>query len=522
MADLPGEQETHVLKNPDTIKQALKPLPQNNDVFSPTEPEIRKHAGEVRRRNDRSVRAEPPPPQPAQARTTNQAKRNQGRKKQASGLDGDDGSDSDRDGSRRDFGERDTGVAMLKKTRTLSTPNDDPRAKPKHNVAVPFTQIPLTPEEAARVQFQKQIFLQRKGDEGWQSLLHIRRANRHDTERKKKGIAQWLLNDPEMEQLLFDVPKGRAAEGIWKDTHHLGLQNLRMRHYLDESLWCDMGKTDELGRSNYLPKQISEPELLEEIIKLAETKFVMWWEPFVNPLEPTVQAVVKRLIQPNGFRPSKLRGYLLSYMSNTHNSDRFSAWYDQRILRQLGVSFSEFAMTPDVTVNSAEMLEMLSKSRQTQNSDERLSQGYVDWVCRNAPAGLIDSCCRQRLRQIRGGEIRPMLGMSSATQVFCQDDSGRTISLVLFKDGIPFSVKPVQFHDWKILGWYGKNKRKAPTYRAQPMKSQLIERHITTEAGDNEWSPIFYRYEPDEISGKYFFKVGIDEKLIELWTPRSN
>ncbi|KAI0097826.1 hypothetical protein GGR51DRAFT_539889 [Nemania sp. FL0031] len=520
MADYTGEHETHVLKDPETLKppsKTLACLSRCIDASDLTGREFRKHAGEVRQRNDRNIRAEAPP-QPAQARTINRAKPGHGRKKRAEGLGDDDGSDSERENSQRGFGEIDGGVGVRKKNARM--------AEPKHNVAGPSTQILLTLEEEERMELQRRIT---REEEDWMTLLRVRLINRYYAEKEMKQMLRVLQAEPETLELLWNGPETKAPEKRWPTPQVFAMQNQRMSHYLDEALCHDIGDMNEEGTSGYISKQMSRLELLEEIIKLAEREFCIWWEQFVTPPEPTVQSVVKQLLTTHAWI-REFMGQPRDCLLRSFKLHRFSAWYHYRIMTQFGLQsvldrpgqFSKFNQAVD---RSVDIMEMLSNSREKNSLNERLNEEYINWVCDDAPPDLIDTCCQRRLQQIRGSEIRQMMGPASITQEFCQDSSGRTLSLILFKYRIPFSIKPVQSLERKCMGWYHTTDEKmegnnVPKYG---LPCESVERFSEDESTREQTivhRSRFYRYEFDNSSGHYF-KLGINGEFLGLCTPRA-
>ncbi|RYC58903.1 hypothetical protein CHU98_g7301 [Xylaria longipes] len=467
---------------------------------------------QVRRRNNGNVRAEPPPSQPAQAKTTNQAKPNQGRKKQTNGFNDDDDSDSDRDRSQRDFGDRDRDVIVRKKNQPLLASNRDLEVRPKHSVAGPSTSTPLTPQEEQRVQLQRQITRQRETHEGvWEHFLLTRRDNIRSTWKDKGRLLHELQNDPKGQQLLLDNSEAIPVEKQWPNTHVFEFQKLQMSHYLDEALCHDIADRDAMedNNYNYLSEGISKLELLEDIIKEAETKFVLWWEQFVTPGERTVQAVVESLWTQDTWI-YRCRAQSQGRAGEGLGLGAFAASYEQWILTQLGFSFifdvrsigsvleqhsmCEWRKSDRGMSKYLDIIKILSESRR---QNQRLSQEYIDWICSGISPDLIASYCQQRLQQIRGAKIRDMLESTSTRQEFCEDiDYEGSLSLVLFKGGMPFSIKPVSHLDREQMGWHRRQRG-----------------HV------GQWNSKFHRYEIDNRYG-HTFKVGVNGELLALWTPR--
>ncbi|KAI1194214.1 hypothetical protein F5X97DRAFT_311720 [Nemania serpens] len=535
MAELSTECETHVLRDPASLKQASKqPIDssQHNDIISPTDREWREHAGEVRRRNDRSVRAEPPPPQPAQARTTNSTKPNQGRKKQTSGFGDGDDSDSDHNSSQRGIRERGEGVTMRKKKQPSLAPNSEPRARSRNDVAGPSTSMWLSPEEEQRVQLQRQIARQREtGEGGWQRLLRARRVNRNNALRDKGRMGDMVWRNPEIRRRLFDGPTAISQERFSYMQHMSTLQELLMRHYLDEALCHGITDIDATEDKNRLPEGTSRLDLLEETIKQAEIRFIVWWAQYVSPgIKIELRAIVQEL------RTMSAERYATATRLKEagHGLDRCALWYERRIFDCLGMGG-----VPDI-------IDMLAKSRQRTDSGEHLNPEYIDWLCRGAPPDLIDSWCQQTLQQIRGSEIREMAhpttlattihqlsndgtvlptfardmgGPISMAQEFCQDDYDGKLSLVLLKGGMLVSTKPVSQLDQILLGW-----RRMLYMRPQAHKglSDGVRRNIwqsDLQSSTRHWK--LYRYKFDSDLG-CAFKIGLDGNLLGLWTPQGD
>ncbi|KAI8630364.1 hypothetical protein F5Y19DRAFT_60858 [Xylariaceae sp. FL1651] len=534
MADLLKEREGHVLKHVGAPQKTSKPLSDSSrhrDVFFLHDPEYREHAGEVRRRNDRSVRAEPPPPQPAQPRARDRTKPNQGRKKQTSGFDNDD-SDSDHDSSKRDFGEKDGGITVRKKIQPPLTPNGGPKVSPEHNAAGPSGSMALTPDEEERVQLQRNLTRQREADEGgWQSLLFAREFNRRKARQDMLHALDVLRDKPEGWQLSFGNIKHTPLHKRWPNTHVIQIQQLRRRRFLDEALCHDVADTDATEEDNCLSNENSRLPVLEDIIKQAEEEFVTWGEQFITLDEPTVQGVVKGLWTQDTW----LKGFgeqSLYVVANGFGLDPFAARYGRRIWTQLGLSSPSTETYAGLNLSVYRLLytrcgqlqskyldtiKMLSESRQ----NDRLSKEYIEWVCMGTSQSFIDSCCQQRRQQVRGSKLSEMLGIrnissrklvsTSTIQEFCQDiDYDRTLSLVLFKGGIPFSIKPVSSLDQNRMGWYRVLDECIKGHDAQ---IDGVERTTITSK--------FYCYELDEVSG-HTFKVGVNGEFLGLWTPHKD
>ncbi|KAH8162963.1 hypothetical protein CIB48_g5284 [Xylaria polymorpha] len=503
MADVSTESETRVLKDPAGLKKPAKPLPnfsRQSKISPPIEHGCREHAGEVRRRNDRTVRAQPPPPQPAQAKTINGTRSNQGRKKQTNGFNDDDDSDSDRDSTQRGFGDRGGGVIVRKKTQPPLTSNGDLEVRPPHSIAGPSTSMRLTPEEEERVQLQRQIARQRKTDDGtWDRFLRTRSVNRRHTRENKRFMLRNLQNDPKGQQLLHHDPKETPVKKQWPNFDVFQYQQSQMDRYLDEALCHDIADGED---DNYLSIRISRRELLEHIIREAEDKFVIWWERFVTPEESTVKAVVESLWTDNTWI-TKYGGQPQRHPGVNVKLGAFAASYERCILTELGLSFL-FDERPNTTEGLVCEWQKWFRDRSkypdtienlcllTSQQNRHLSKKYIDWVCSGTPPHLVDSCCQQKLQQIRGANIREMLGSGSTSQEFCQDiDHPGSLSLLLFKGGMLFSIQPVSRFDQEQMGWH--------------------------RTGDAHMG--FYRYEVDRELG-HTFKVGVNGELLAVWTPR--
>ncbi|KAI0183673.1 hypothetical protein EV127DRAFT_446286, partial [Xylaria flabelliformis] len=510
MADFPTESESHTLKDPADLKKTSKPLSEfspHSEILPSIDREYRRHAGEVRRRNDGTVRAEPPPSQSAQAKTTNQAKPNQSRKKQTNGLNDDDDSDSDRDRSQRGFGSRDGGITVRKKNQPpLTSNNSGLEARPKSGMAGSSTSILLTPEEEERVKLRRQIsHSQETQQRVWNSLLSTRQRNRESTIKDKKHLLRELWTDPEGRRFLPE-PYAIPITKQWPNTHVFQLQQLEMSNYLDEALCRDIAGRDVMDDSNYLSKGISRLQLLECVIKEAETKFILRWEQEFS--ERTVQAIVKSLwTKDTGVSQRELQ--LLSQAERLE-IDEFTAYYEYWVFSQLGFELRYDAQPGRLVIHCSrgwresdrgiskylDTIKILSESRNSQ----QLSQEYINWACRGASPDLIDRSWQRKLQQLRGSRIREMLGLSSTRQEFCEDiDHEGSLSLVLFKGGMPFSIEPVPPLDQERMGWY----------RIQYGWMDQV-RVLSSK---------FYRYEIDDESGR-IFKVGVNGELLALWTPR--
>ncbi|KAI0551576.1 hypothetical protein F4679DRAFT_131504 [Xylaria curta] len=504
MAELPTESESHILKDPADLKKTSKPFPkfsQHNEILSSVDREYRKHAGEVRRRNDGTVRAEPPPPRPAQAKTINQAKPNQSRKKLANGFDDDEDSDSDRDRSQPGFGGRDGGATVRKKNRFPLTSDGDLQARPKYSEAGPSTSMQLTPEEEERMKLRRHI---NHHGLGVGADFWTLRRNEKIAKKDKQLLLHMLQTHPQGRQLLLDNPETTPFKRQWLNTDVFRFQQLQMSHFLDEALCNDIDDRDAMEDNDCLSEGISKPQLLEYIIEEAETKFVLWWEQFVTPGERAVQAVVESLWTQDTWM-DKCKAQPQDRNGGGLGLGEFAASYELWIVTRLGFSFIydvrsrwpviqrsvyEWRKSDLGMSKYLDTMKILSESRK----DQHMSHEYIDWVCSGTSPDMIDRYCQQRLRQIRGAKIREILGSRLTGQAFREStyDEG-SLSLVLFKHGHPSSIKPVSTLDREEMGWYRGRYRR----------------------GESK----FYRYEIDDELGNVF-KVGMDGKLLSLWTPR--
>ncbi|KAJ3577100.1 hypothetical protein NPX13_g3467 [Xylaria arbuscula] len=255
MATLPRERETHVSKIHE-LKKIAKPsseLLQPTAIFSPVDQEYRERAGEVRRRDDRTVRAEPPPTRRAEATTSCRCEPSRGRKKRTGGLDRDDGSDSERDNP-TGLGGGNEGFVKRKKNRQLSIPEGDHDIKPKPTVCGCSTSLSLTPEEEQRVKLHRQISRQKRADENrWGRLLNARLANKGLTERCKEPLLKEARTSRQ-------TGASNASEEKYfrANSFTFQLQQSQMDRYLDENLYHDIAEMDVIDENDYLSKGISK------------------------------------------------------------------------------------------------------------------------------------------------------------------------------------------------------------------------------------------------------------------------
>ncbi|KAI1368716.1 hypothetical protein F5Y08DRAFT_227339 [Xylaria arbuscula] len=507
MATLPRERETHVTKIHE-LKKIAKPsseLLQPNAISSPVDQEYREHAGEVRRRDDRTVRAEPPPTRRAEATTSCRCEPSRGRKKRTSGLDGDDGSDSERDNP-TSLGGGNGGFVKQKKNRQLPIPEGDHDIKPKPTVTGYSASMSLTPEEEQRVKLHRQVSRQKRADEDrWRRLLDARLVNKRATERYKENLLEWAR------ARRSPVASNASEEKYFRaNSFTFQLQQSQIDRYLDENLYHDIAEIDVIDENDYLSKGISKRDLLEGIINQAESDFVLWWRQFTETREDTVLSIVDSLWT----NESWIEEFIIQSTKPGEGVglDPFVAAYGELIFRWLGVSYLveqrwgveelmlEWHNRNLDKTRYLDVTAMLSDSRQS----EGFSQEYLDLVCGYIPSDLMESCRQQKLRQIRGGKIRELLESSSTSQEFCQNVDGEgTLSLVLFKGDLLISIKPVLPHDQRRLGWY-----RTPQDSCRWEGTPIIRKKPRST---------YYRWEFDEGLG-HFFMVGVEKEVIGVWT----
>ncbi|KAF2968577.1 hypothetical protein GQX73_g4998 [Xylaria multiplex] len=525
MAAHPRERETHVLKDLDSLKKIAKLLShfsRHNNIFPSIDKEYREHAGEVRRRDDRTERAEAPPSHNSQAGTAGLAKPNPGRTKQTNGFEEDDGSDSERDNPQGSGLEGGGGVTKQNESLIVAV-------KPMRS---PIS-ASLTPEEEQRKQLHR-IGREREANGiGYRISLDDFSANRRYTEEDKVCLLRLLADTPDGRKLLHRGAAGTESGERPPKTVVFNLQQLRMSQYLDEALDHGMAGIDVIDDKNCLSEGISKFMLLEDIIKQAERYFVTWWEQFVTPDEHSLLGVVKSLRKP-GVLGIKLMTQFRSHNAKDLRLDPFTAAYENLIFNNLHpvgggsrqkriearwrrATTHEYprmrGFKAELELGYADITQILAKSQ----GNEGLSDEYVDWICECIPSDLIETCCQQRLKQIRGKRIRQILESTSISQKLNEDnedmDGYGTLSLLLLKGDMLVSMKQVSPLDQERLGWY-----RTPGDRGAWPK---LHRSRKWRSTDQLPSSKFYRHEFDEILGRTF-KVGVYQELLGLWTPEGD
>ncbi|KAI2618491.1 hypothetical protein GGR54DRAFT_158101 [Hypoxylon sp. NC1633] len=496
----------HIKKLKGDITQSSQASPTDDNILDLPEPKYREAPVDVRRRPNRTVRAEPPPSPAAQVSTTPPRRRSGREKKRLDGLDGDSGSESDDHGPKRCHGEGETSVAR-RRVEKKSPPNSVEPAGPSSSG--PSTSTFLTLEEDKRVQMQRAL---QKESPRWQNVLSSYIDNRVKAENAKQDLM---------------VAHGTVATRLKeRPGPEIIRHQQRLRNFLNEALCYDM--EDSLGDND--TSEDPNRELLKEVVEQIELDFALRYEglglrtnpdgdseplPSTDRLINTLKVMyediyseavtynsielvdrVRRRATPLGFSFNPLgtmyeTGVIDELVADAKRNYSTEEWLiHDRLARRREENHPVVQhIGQGCQCPSPSPVKLLELSRR----NGQLSPEYIDWIYSHAPSWSIDGCCQQRKRQIRGKDIRKLFQsteQSRVVQIFCEDSNG--ISLVLFKGDRPASLRHVAADELATLGWFK----------------------------DDEVGQKHCRYEFDDDL-KCIFKVTMDGKVLGLVEPEA-
>ncbi|KAI1413601.1 hypothetical protein F5Y13DRAFT_160683 [Hypoxylon sp. FL1857] len=428
-------------------------------------PEYREAPVDVRRRADRTVRAEPPPSPAGQTSFTPHHRRSSRKKQQNSGLGGDDGSDSDDNDPKRGHSESDAPIARRQPTRQSAlSPADSTAAD---SLATAF----LTPEEKERMNLRREI---QKESRVLKTALAKRRRKRIEAIEMKKNLLEVVREEDNYLQKITEIRP---------DVKSILVQEERLHEYLDEALCSDMG--DAVEGSGVNQDLNGKGGMLEEVVELIESDFISRWgkrmdlEGKTRLFEATlpgnrVVAVLDSFVrlwisERRTMKRTLDHDELLRLVSEPVGTSTLSfgplaSLYEQRIIGDLAEDYVVYADRLDKHFWSSwhwsRTTALLKASRQY-GKQGQLSLKYVSWIYSLASQSEIDSVIDTHLQKgphwTRGKRVRRFLQSlgSRVNQEFCESRiNGYDIVLVLFKDEQPVSKKPVTKEDLERLGWF--------------------------------------------------------------------
>ncbi|KAI1457148.1 hypothetical protein F4805DRAFT_202094 [Annulohypoxylon moriforme] len=456
MANFTIEEETSNLAHLKRLKEKAKSTLPNDTILDLPDPAYREALGDVRRRTNRTVRAEPPPPPTTQASSAPRYQRSSGRRRLNNGFDGDDGSDSDGSDPRRGHGESNAPVTrrQLKKQLPL-----DPVEPAK---ASSSSSMSLTPEEEERIRLRRTL---QNNPGAWQSALQTFKKNDFRAFQRKTALTRHR----------FNVPKNIERN---PDVTVIRLQDKLMLEFLNESLGRDSDAEDltEGGEVDEDPDR--ERSLLSDVIERIELDLIIRFKGLAGSPEIGEEGLNEDLEPITIILLAILRQWhILRYILESFPKTRTP--FDECVFSYTTIMFDHIEAS------------LLGSSRE----NGYLSPSYIDYIYSQLPRREIASVLRDRRQakcyQVRGEKIRSAFHSirKNIVQAFCEDTTHQGgIVLVRPKDSHLALVRHVSPQDLDRLGWV---------------------------RDDEEWGGEYWRYSFDERFGAVF-RIAMDGTVKEL------
>ncbi|KAI0901857.1 hypothetical protein F4806DRAFT_16892 [Annulohypoxylon nitens] len=481
------------------LKEAAKrSLPNDYDL---PEPKFRQVAGDVRRRSDRNVEAEPPPaPAPSTRRPAQYQRSNHG-KILNNGNNGDDGSDSDSDKPRRSHGESTTSITQRQPAKQSPLDSLAPAQIKSSN------SMSLTPEEQERINRRRML----ENDEvGWRHSMQTFRALNSQAEEFKK-----VLLENEHKITLNGDNAGRHFHRTI-----IRLQEKRMREFLYEASGHETATRERAGDIESTKASYNQDDLMQDIIERIELDFILRWEKRANlsglpegywPNHTTTSDLLLEIINTCRYYANYLRPHTNHLRSTPSDASAdfslpISATYISRPSASSDDPFPDGPFPDDHYGSLAMNYERaifsmpIEESRillRSPRKDGRLSYRYIEWVYSHLPDFKIESAMRRR-RDEKYYEDKGRYNSEDSksrvlqnTQFFCDDTKYRRGVMLVYStnDSTP-SGRHVPSQDLHRFGWF---------------------RDVT-------YGQKYCRYDFDETSWSTF-KVAMDGKVLALVKP---
>ncbi|KAI2639464.1 hypothetical protein GGS26DRAFT_269097 [Hypomontagnella submonticulosa] len=459
----------------------------DNSILTPPEPRYRETPADVRRRENRTVRAEPPPPPPPQVIPPLPTPKSGRRKKQSNSFDGDSGSDSDDTSNQGRDGESDAPIARRVR-QSAPGPIGTSRAGPSTS---PF----LTREKKENTSFRRALMV------GSKSVL----SAHHETKNNAGDLKVFLAN----EYKLGKLAKARYGSGEhMPTTERIQYQKERMYDYMNETIYRQGGVVPSRSLGDVFV-QPPNSLLFQEVVIRIESDFTVRWEnrlldnqeqmlrtgiggPFTGE---RFAAIVESLY---GCMSKVPINHLLSKqdqqyeLANTvelkigrdYRFKQAAGIYQRKVLLELADCVIGNAATGEERHVQPRLIDRLKISR----SNGLPTDEHIHWIQSLLGAHMVSKCQHQRYRQMVGERIRNT-AVSRLIQGFYENEDGH-INFIILKDGHPLSNTYVDDGNFASFGWFR----------------------------DYGYDRKYCRYEYD-AGHDAIFKVAIDGKVLALCKP---
>ncbi|KAI0386072.1 hypothetical protein F5Y04DRAFT_115452 [Hypomontagnella monticulosa] len=482
------------------LKEAAAKSPQishvDHSILNPPEPKHRETPANVRRREDRTIRAEPPPPPTSHTRHSPEKRGNGRRRKQGNGFNEGSDSDSDEHDPKRSH-DGDTSIARRRSVQPAATDSHEPV------MAGASTSASLTPEEEERIRMRRAL---KDNVVEWKTVLNVHSANRKEAEEIKKALILIEGRESEMgEWYQLDKRERRPPTRNIQDSGTL------MDDYLNEALFCDT-----MVSQGPIVSMLSEDDLLLQVLGRIESDFILRWENqwlsagqaapqhvdnIDNRLIPTLKSIYEYMLdipiedslEYNLFQQyaedddecddeyvELFEAVIALTDSSTYRYNPAATIYERVIIRNLALD----AVKNRTGTTKERQVEPFSIG-QRRFYRKWTKRSRINWIRSFMPAHAVDTCCQQRYMQLEGGKIRSAQ-KSRFKQEFCVNADG-SISLLLMDEERLVTIRNVDLREFHGLGWFE----------------------------DNGCSMGYCRYEYDDHYG-VVFKVTMDGKVLAL------
>ncbi|SPO00537.1 uncharacterized protein DNG_03285 [Cephalotrichum gorgonifer] len=443
------------------------------------EPEYRNVAGDVRRRTDRVVRAEPPPTtQPSASQTPRRSPHNRRRPRKHLGHDGGSDSDSsDEDRNRNSGGGDDSGGVLKQRQRP------PPPVTEANETFRPDKRM-LEQEEEKRI---RDMRIMREVEEKWGDIRDERRHCQRQGEFRRRALVRFhdrgqakkqkyllasLQGAPrkEVDEALEDL-KAESHDPFWsKDIRNFVRRMDQQRHdYLDEALYHNM--EDNFGPvTGNRPAHTWVRPTLERVeigfLRRCKSSDTDWGLDWSKP-PPTLQMHVVHVIK------HMSKEYWALHVSSGSNLG-VDHWMHRMTTIRSSPKEADSALALNVLVDAyivkvrRSILRALDSDLQTQElfleplyklilnsrSGNLMSTDYTEWLFKGVDDAEIEQCFVRMTAFAKFRENMKFVNMIIKHE-FCPDIvKPGVVSLIMFKDTLATSTKEVSAEDLHTLGWF--------------------------------------------------------------------
>ncbi len=486
------------------------------------DPEHRQAAGFVRRKPGNSVRAEPPPNPPPQTASTPRHRRPNQRKKGTNGVGNGSGSDSDSDSDSNWRPNRDgEGISVA-------------RRRPTGPSAAPETPLPnraaIEREERARMKLFRTL---QAVTEEWDHVRHRRKINHEAGERRRSVLLRRydemsgrstslpgaVLRPHQPEIPIVQQPRQDSAPRV----ADIRRWEANRKRFLDEVLHGHIDKTLFEG-SQGSGVAVNPSDYLEDVLGRVESDIIgrcrefdpsatNWALAFQNPGLRLV-AIVKALYQGLCGHLSQLGDKATDVAvdaakfiedncpNRTHfrDTDALMDAYMAKIIDGLVEAVLRERSTGQ-RIPDPERLGLVPFIRESRH-DGRMTSAYMDWICSDVEASVVEQCCVQWQKGLRREAVQTVRRTmkSIVEQEFCPDLlRPGVVSLVLFKDRSAQNIRDLSRYELMDIGWF----------------SEVVQ----PSRGSEYWRHEIYPARPWGGPRQTIFKVSLDDEILGMWMP---